>query len=119
MALLVTACSEPRERPDPDPCSNTLHPCGISDPADPEFHGRLIEREGWDLNVCADCHGSSFGGGASGATCLSCHEQGPTACDTCHDDPPASGAHARHASVGECSMCHVVPDRWDAEGHVR
>ena len=103
LMLLFTACSELRERPDPDTCPNTLHPCGITDPADPEFHGKLIEREGWDLNVCASCHGADFSGGPSGATCLTCHQQGPTACDTCHDTPPASGAwppqRGRHASA--------------------
>ncbi len=117
LALLFTACSEPRERPDADTCPNTLHPCGITDQADPEFHGKLIEREGWDLNLCASCHGADFSGGPSGVTCLTCHQQGPTACDTCHDTPPATGAHAKHAVA--CTTCHVVPERWDAEGHVR
>jgi hypothetical protein len=120
LVLVSAGCADPRERPDADPCANTLHPCGISDEDSDDFHGRLIEREAWDLNLCANCHGDDFSGGPSGVTCLTCHQQGPTACDTCHDTPPATGAHVAHLAQGTaCATCHVVPDRWDAEGHVR
>jgi predicted CxxxxCH...CXXCH cytochrome family protein len=101
---------------------SAVHSGGIHNPADDSFHGRLVEQEGWDLGVCADCHGDDFAGGGSGASCTTCHagEGGPTACDTCHEASPTTGAHTAHLALGaSCDTCHVVPDRWDAEGHVR
>ena len=95
-----------------------LHPGGIMNPADPAFHGATLRELGWDFAFCASCHGEDFAGGAAGSSCLGCHTEGPTACTTCHGVPPASGAHAAHASRAPCETCHVVPAAWDAPGHL-
>lgn len=94
-----------------------VHAGGILNPADPsEFHGAVLRARSWDFAFCAGCHGGDFAGGAAGASCLACHAQGPTSCDTCHGAPPQSGAHLRHG--GDCSACHPVPAAWDAPGHI-
>jgi predicted CxxxxCH...CXXCH cytochrome family protein len=123
--VLAAACSEPRAQPDAVPCPDCavrVHPPGILDPASPDFHPRELARLGWDLRVCAGCHGADFSGGAAGVSCLTCHPAGPTACDTCHGagamDAPA-GNHAPHlAAHVACAACHVVPATWDAPGHI-
>jgi predicted CxxxxCH...CXXCH cytochrome family protein len=96
---------------------SAIHPGGILNPADPSFHGQLVAGVGWDLRACTTCHGADFAGGSTGATCTTCHEGGPTACATCHSRPEG-GAHVTHVARMSCAECHVVPDRWDAPGHI-
>ncbi|MCA9674074.1 MAG: CxxxxCH/CxxCH domain-containing protein [Myxococcales bacterium] len=100
------------------------HPAGFLNPADPSFHGAELQAEGWDFALCQRCHGDDYGGGTSGKACLTCHDDGPTACDTCHGQPPETGAHHTHVAGGPldrrvpCGECHVVPTRWDDPGHI-
>lgn len=120
LTLLAGACAEERDRGGVPP--DGVHAGGLLDPASPGFHGALVRAAGWDLALCAGCHGDDFDGGASGASCRGCHAGGPTACDTCHDEagPRATGAHAAHTTAAvPCGECHDVPARWDADGHVR
>ena len=99
---------------------SAIHPRGVLDPASAGFHGAEVAARGWDLALCAGCHGDDFGGGAAGAACTTCHDRGPDACDTCHDAIPTTGAHASHTGAGlACSECHRVPQAWSDEGHVR
>jgi predicted CxxxxCH...CXXCH cytochrome family protein len=123
LIVLALACAE--ERTLEDACVDCgLHPSGILDPASDDFHGRELARRDWDFPLCAGCHGDDFAGGKSGASCLDCHEDGPTACDTCHDAEPRTGGHPAHLGEGpmerrfECAECHQVPERWDDEGHI-
>lgn len=100
-----------------------IHEPGILNPRDEDFHGHLLRETLYDFDRCAECHGDDFGGGAADASCLSCHENGPTDCTTCHSDLPGQGAHAAHIpsppTFGvECETCHVVPAAWDDVGHV-
>jgi hypothetical protein len=93
---------------------SAIHAGGIMNPADPDFHGALLRAQGWSFGLCATCHGADFSGGRSGASCLTCHSDGPTSCTTCHGQPPTSGAHAAHAAgtvarAFACSECHVTP----------
>jgi predicted CxxxxCH...CXXCH cytochrome family protein len=117
--IVVVACSSERTRPDAGSAQG-VHPSGILDETSPDFHVKELERRGWDLELCATCHGTDYAGGASGKTCLACHPAGPTACVTCHQDGPTSGAHRVHRDAGQtCAECHVVPTRWDDAGHIR
>ena len=97
-----------------------IHPPGLLDPASSEFHGKEVERQKWDLKVCAKCHGDDFSGGKAKRACTTCHQGGPTACATCHQAGPRTGAHVIHREVGKlaCGECHLVPASWDAEGHI-
>jgi predicted CxxxxCH...CXXCH cytochrome family protein len=96
-----------------------IHAGGILDPSSGEFHGREVERRGWDLPLCATCHGADLSGSTKAPSCTTCHQQGPTACDTCHPARPTSNAHPGHLERGVgCDTCHAVPDRWDAPGHI-
>ncbi|MGE5185360.1 MAG: CxxxxCH/CxxCH domain c-type cytochrome [Acidobacteriota bacterium] len=123
MLVAAVACSESRHAALPlcdADCTPRVHPPGILDPASDDFHAKELARDGWDLNLCASCHGTDFAGGNAAPTCLSCHAQGPTACVTCHgpgalDEP--KGNHAPHAAL-DCGECHVVPASWDAPGHI-
>lgn len=121
IAIAALGCAAERTRPDAAPATGTIHPPGIQDLASEEFHGRELARRGWDLELCASCHGADFTGGAAQVSCTTCHEGGPTTCATCHgSDGPTTGAHATHrAAALACAECHAVPERWDAEGHVR
>lgn len=105
--------------------NSLVHLPGIINPSSDDFHGKLLANTYlFDLNVCADCHGKDFAGGAAHEPCTTCHVNGPTACDTCHGQPPESGAHAGHAQgrttgkVISCDNCHPVPATWDAPGHI-
>src|SRR5581483_2586087 len=64
------------------------------------------------------CHGDDFAGGNAGRSCLKCHDQGPTACNVCHGQPPESGAHAKHTAKYDCTACHPKPQTWDEPGHL-
>jgi predicted CxxxxCH...CXXCH cytochrome family protein len=119
--LVLTGCNDARvlSAPCDGDCSARIHPAGILDPASPEFHGADLARRNWDFPLCATCHGTDFRGGTSGVSCASCHAEGPTACTTCHAGGPTTAAHAIHASTGvACGECHVVPSRWDTDGHI-
>lgn len=101
-----------------------IHPPGMQNPASAEFHGAQLAGSNWDFAACAECHGSDFAGGTADVACTSCHEDGPTDCDTCHGDIPAQGAHPIHLLGGAldkpvpCAECHVVPEAWDDPGHI-
>ena len=121
--LALVACSEERvlSRPcDGYECAVTIHERGIQDEDSEVFHGKLLANADWDFARCASCHGEDFAGGTSGASCITCHQAGPTACETGHrDDQLGTGSHALHRDASlSCGECHVVPDRWDAAGHI-
>jgi predicted CxxxxCH...CXXCH cytochrome family protein len=121
MVIMLVACSSERSLPDPEPTGGGVHPSGMLDPNSDNFHAKELARQGFDLALCAKCHGEDFAGGIAKVTCRQCHVAGPDACETCHrNGGPTSGAHVAHRAAGQaCSECHVVPARWDAEGHVR
>lgn len=112
VTLAVTACVSERERGDGS-VSAGVHPDGFA-----ATHGAEVAARGWDLTLCASCHGEDFSGGGADVSCLDCHEDGPTACDTCHEATPTTAAHPRHIARYACAECHDVPDRWDAPGHI-
>jgi predicted CxxxxCH...CXXCH cytochrome family protein len=97
-----------------------IHKPGILNPADADFHGRMLQDTKWDFAACTKCHGEDFSGGTSGVSCLACHADGPTACTTCHGPSQlASGAHPTHLGKSlDCSECHVKPTTWTDPGHV-
>jgi predicted CxxxxCH...CXXCH cytochrome family protein len=119
-SLSVAACAEPRRHSEPcEGCVATIHPVGILDPGSDAFHGKELARRDWDFALCAKCHGDDFSGGNANKSCLTCHAEGPTACVTCHGEGPTTGAHALHRAADHaCAECHVVPERWDAPGHI-
>jgi predicted CxxxxCH...CXXCH cytochrome family protein len=122
IAIAIAGCSDPRLEPstcDGGDCVATVHAPGILDPASPSFHVAVLKRLNWSFSTCAGCHGDDFRGGTSGVSCVQCHTAGPTACVTCHGSGPTSNAHARHAGASvACAECHVVPTRWDDDGHI-
>ncbi|HZJ63799.1 MAG TPA: CxxxxCH/CxxCH domain-containing protein, partial [Kofleriaceae bacterium] len=122
VAIAVLAgCVEERELSAPcdGDCGARIHRAGILDPASDAFHGSELARRNWDFALCQGCHGSDFSGGSAQVSCLSCHREGPTACTTCHGAGPRSNAHPVHADRGvACAQCHVVPARWDDDGHI-
>lgn len=120
-AVMLAGCAVERDLSGPctTDCIARVHPVGILDPESAVFHGRELARRNWNFALCAGCHGQDFSGGAAQVSCVSCHREGPTACTTCHGDGPRSNAHGAHAGRGvECAACHVVPTRWDDDGHI-
>lgn len=121
VVLVLASCADERGLSGPctTDCTVSIHPAGILDPVSDAFHGRELERRNWDFGLCATCHGSDLSGGAAKVSCLGCHRDGPTACTTCHRDGPTSQGHGVHAGSGvACAECHVVPARWDDDGHI-
>lgn len=118
VAISLAGCAEERARAATD-ATGGIHPPGILDPTSEQFHGRELARRGYDFALCASCHGEDFGGGAAEVSCTSCHEDGPTACVTCHAPRDDSAPHAAHRAADvACDECHRVPATWDAPGHV-
>ena len=118
LAAAAAACAEERTLPAGEP-TGRVHPPGILEPSSDAFHGRELARRGWDLGLCAKCHGDDFTGGASGISCRACHRGGPDACGTCHRGDNETPVHRAHRAGGVvCAECHAVPARWDAPGHV-
>jgi predicted CxxxxCH...CXXCH cytochrome family protein len=110
---IVAGCAQERDMPACEDCaSQGVHPAGYAMEASEQFHGKDLERRGWDLALCASCHGEDFAGRATAPSCKSCHTKGPTACDTCHGDPPATAAHPAHVAKLACGECHLVPASW-------
>ena len=129
-------------------CHSTInvHKTGINDPNSPNFHGKFLTNNQWNLSNCSQCHGPTYSGGTQSPTCLTCHNQtgGPEACNTCHGDfgdptkiaPPKDlngnslttfkgvGAHANHlynnviGKTVECETCHTVPQSLNSAGHL-
>ncbi len=100
------------------------HQAGILNPEDPngQFHGALLRQANYKLSACSGCHGQDLTGGEVKVSCLTCHPQGVTTCDTCHSRlPSAHRAHATGASLGRqiaCTECHPKRVSWLDPGHV-
>ncbi|NWF89240.1 MAG: hypothetical protein HXY50_07215 [Ignavibacteriaceae bacterium] len=129
-------------------CHSTInvHKIGILTPTSPDFHGKFLAANNWNLPDCKQCHGSNYSGGSISSSCLTCHSQpaGPEACNTCHGDfsnpsktaPPQDlsgntsttfkgvGAHDKHLNTNslgktiECETCHTVPNSLTSSGHL-
>lgn len=119
MIVCCVGCSEERDLAPACTDCGGVHPAGFLDKTSEDFHGKELARRNWDFALCATCHGADFSGGTAKVACTTCHTQGPTTCATCHGDGPTTGAHAQHRAANTaCAECHVVPDRWDAPGHI-
>lgn len=109
---------------------SAFHQGGIFNPHEDDFHGRLVEAEGWTMASCRECHGADYQGdeGLGAGACVSCHTATPESCDTCHGTGDGSrmpslprkngaGAHAVHLigsanfDPAACSDCHPVPEK--------
>lgn len=147
-ALMILAggmigCAELQgELPAPVSPNPQVHQDGWKGSTTQNFHGNAIRLAGWDLKQCATCHGSSFTGGTSSTSCLTCHNKpgGLENCTTCHGGansaPPRDlnkntartvrtvGAHQPHVLGGllsenvQCTECHSVPGSINTPGHI-
>jgi len=142
--VLLLSCSEVRE-PLPSNLKPEVsaHPAGFLNKNLADFHGIFIRTIGWDLGNCQQCHGQNYSGGIAESSCLNCHTNTPEDCVVCHggvenltgappsdlddnleEDTRGVGAHTAHLRGGtfrigiECRECHVVPDTYNAPGHV-
>jgi predicted CxxxxCH...CXXCH cytochrome family protein len=121
----------------------TIHGRGWMNPVSPNFHGKAIRANNWDMRDCKSCHGETYAGGRVPSSCRDCHvgPAGPENCATCHGSstspaPPRDlggntsrtalgvGAHQRHLVGGllsgamGCGECHNVPGSVYAPGHI-
>jgi hypothetical protein len=145
-SLLIISCSELKEGVPTSAPELALHKDGIINPSSPDFHGKIISSNNWDMKQCQQCHASNYTGGTAVASCYDCHTQpgGPEACNTCHGEfadplrtaPPRSldgsiltsspgvGAHTAHLyenNIGKeilCVTCHKEPSNYSSEGHL-
>jgi predicted CxxxxCH...CXXCH cytochrome family protein len=141
LTIYIAGCSELEPNIE-HPGSVTVHKEGIMNRNSPDFHGKLIRENNWDMMQCQQCHASDYSGGITGASCLTCHTRptGPENCATCHGSPSSNapprdldrnteitnrgvGAHQIHLSAVRgrflsCTDCHKVPGSVYDEGHV-
>lgn len=130
MLASVVACVEERTPPADPPCvasdsvfCSRVHEPGIQDPLSPDFHANLLAAQVYDVTRCRECHGRDLAGGASGASCVRCHQEGVLDCSTCHEKLLDQGAHRAHVEGGQlglrydCDTCHVKPATVYAPGH--
>jgi hypothetical protein len=146
IALLAMSCSELKnDLPATAAPTSIVHSTGWIDTSSEDFHGTYIVAQGYDMRPCRVCHGSTYTGGTSGASCRKCHTNpaGPENCATCHGSsispaPPTDlagntsttargvGAHQIHLlgtgtytslSIA-CSDCHLVPGSVYDAGHI-
>lgn len=120
------------------------HLTGWSDPSSANFHGKSLAESNFSLNGCKSCHGGDYSGGTSGASCLTCHTNGPESCNVCHGNdehiyPPKAingntlntqsgvGAHVKHltsdmtqrnSAVVECVECHAPVTSFSDSNHI-
>ncbi|MDD5362187.1 MAG: CxxxxCH/CxxCH domain-containing protein [Ignavibacteria bacterium] len=125
--------------------SSAFHGDGWLNTVSANFHGKYIASNSWDINGCKSCHGADFSGGTAKASCLTCHENGPDACNTCHGNqehiyPPRSlfgntlntqtgvGAHEQHmtndttqrySAVVDCEQCHIPLTGFSDSNHIK
>lgn len=147
VAFIFAGCAKVKEDIPVIP-SVSVHAEGIMQKSSPNFHGKLISNNNWDMKQCQSCHAANYSGGTTGSSCLTCHSQptGPEACNTCHGDfrnpaviyPPQDtknntdpsvrgvGAHRLHLNEAlmtkgklvDCSTCHNVPPAFNSPGHI-
>lgn len=145
-SVLFISCSDLKEDINTTVPELALHKDGIINPTSPNFHGKIISSNNWDMKPCQQCHAANYSGGTVEASCYDCHTQpgGPEACNTCHGefaDPlrsappralegsifttsPGVGAHTAHLyenSIGKeilCATCHTVPSTFGSESHL-
>lgn len=141
--VFLYGCSEVKDNLTVAPDVQT-HPAGWGDPSSSDFHGKSMAALNFNIRGCKSCHGGDYSGGTSGVSCLTCHTNGPEACNTCHgnDDhiyPPKSlsgntlntqqgvGAHVKHldtdstqrnSAVVECVECHLPVTSFDDPNHI-
>ncbi len=125
--------------------SSENHPFGMTEPYGD--HTRYMAENRTPLADCVPCHAADFSGTDLAPNgCNGCHSNpgGPGACNTCHGDgtddnlnvaPPNDvignsqtlyvtvGAHQSHLNTAlttnlACTSCHIVPETWDADGHI-
>jgi predicted CxxxxCH...CXXCH cytochrome family protein len=92
-----------------------IHPGGILNPNDPQFHKYLVRDAGWNFAQCQHCHGDDLAGGKAGVSCQECHgfqvpAGGAPTCVSCHGNvasqspaPPrdlSGGSSTSSAGVG-------------------
>lgn len=142
----IAGCSDMQTNIQPAPVLKSVHKDGFTSVQSPNFHGKQIRENNWDMKTCQQCHAADFSGGLTGKSCLTCHTApgGPEACNTCHGDfsdpsriaPPRDingdtsttvigvGAHAQHLYDGKlgakvaCETCHTVPATVYQQGHL-
>ncbi len=146
IGFLVASCSDIQPDVSAPVEKVAVHKTGFVAPNSPNFHGKEIRDNNWNMKTCQECHAADFSGGLTGAACTTCHTApgGPEACNTCHGDfsnperiaPPRDingnvstteisvGAHSKHLydnTFGKavlCSTCHKVPSSVYAPGHL-
>jgi predicted CxxxxCH...CXXCH cytochrome family protein len=139
---ILAGCSKLKdENAMPVSAEVSIHPAGFTNTSSADFHGKVIQKNNWNMTDCKKCHGGDYSGGQAARSCNSCHQSTPEACNTCHGNdlnaaPPNDiagntavtfvtvGAHQAHLLVGDkrvginCSECHVVPKTMNDAGHI-
>jgi len=140
----IYGCSEVKDNVTATPVAQ-FHQQGWLNPTSAGFHGKAIEAENWNMNSCKSCHGADFSGGTSGSSCMTCHSNGPQACNVCHGNsehinPPKAingntlntqigvGAHVQHmlsdttqrySAIVKCNECHTPVTSFSDTNHIR
>lgn len=111
LTLLLASCSElKKDLPAPTSARATIHEAGWNDTTSANFHGRVLQQQGYDLNSCVSCHAQSFTGGTSNTSCFRCHSSYPHKPGWTTDTASAS-FHGKFVlmlggNLSNCAQCH-------------
>ena len=108
IAFIFFGCSEVEDKLNEPPVLEGVHGNGALDESSPEFHGKLVEDQGFES--CQQCHAKSLDGGLTDVSCLDCHsvlqihKEGIL-------DPSSDNFHGKYLAtqnwdVGSCKSCH-------------
>lgn len=142
LIAIFIGCSKLKdENSSPVSATVKIHPEGFLSVSSANFHGKVIQKNNWDMTECKKCHGGDYSGGQVDKSCNYCHQGTPEGCNVCHGNnlnsaPPKDisgnasttfvtvGAHQSHLLGGEisigirCTECHQVPKKLSDAGHI-
>jgi len=117
-ALLMASCTKLREEKLPTQTSLSVHGQGFADSTSENFHAKYLQANNYDVTKCQQCHGKSYTGGTSNASCIQCHQviHGVEFGDSTSQNYHAKFIASNQYDVSACQPCHGV--NFDGKGIV-
>jgi len=95
-------------------CHNSIavHKDSLNNVASPNFHGKSMAANNWDLNQCQQCHSTNFEGSPISPSCLTCHPSINVHREGIND-PASENFHGKFIASNswdlmQCRQCHAA-----------
>jgi predicted CxxxxCH...CXXCH cytochrome family protein len=108
--IMMTSCTDLKNNlPTPSSGGLSIHDAAWNDTTSPNFHGKVLKSEQYDLTKCISCHAKYFTGGISNTSCYTCHQSYPH--KSGWGDSSSATYHGRFLLSGQgrlsdCAACH-------------